>query len=93
MVHVVYLLSKLEQIHKRLVYRDTPDILTLAWNLTYEQCSVVGSIWIAIKYLSLRYHVPYGFEMADASGCTIETVCACEKNDLKRIGYHVGAYM
>lgn len=83
---------RLTMVDRQFDYMQYPHIWNLALQLSRD-CSVVGSVWIALKYLGTQPYIPNAFHMSVASGVPPDYVIEAEAQDLKYIRYNISPFV
>lgn len=72
-------------------YTTEHAVHSMAVKMT-TRCSIVGSVWISIKYLGQRPFIPNADAMSKITGCSIEEIVAAEQKDLRAIQWNVSQF-
>lgn len=75
----------------RCEYIAQDDLWKMAIRMS-DVCSVVSSVWLAIKFFGSRPYIPTAYDLQLATQIPAETILEMEKEDLNKIHWDVSRF-
>jgi len=90
-LEVLFLVYTLDQMHPMCKYMIDDFICKMAVRLS-AKCSIVSSVWLAIKYYGARPYIPTAYDMSVATTIPETYILSAELNDLNKINWDVSKF-